>query len=112
MFRMRILQRNPPPCSLPLTPPSKRKSAGEQPAGCTSACLRIVLPVPTRVRGVPIRLGAIADVSVGRGPSEVRRIRSQRAAVVSANLSGRDLTGVSDEIRAELQRLRERIPPR
>jgi hydrophobic/amphiphilic exporter-1 (mainly G- bacteria), HAE1 family len=50
-------------------------------------------------------------VSVGRGPSEVRRIRSQRAAVVSANLSGRDLTTVSDEIRAQLQQLRAELPP-
>ena len=62
-------------------------------------------------RGVPIRLGSIAEVSVGRGPSEVRRIRSQRAAVVSANLSGRDLTTVSDEIRAQLQQLRAELPP-
>jgi len=60
--------------------------------------------------GTPIRLGSVADVVIGRGPSEVRRIRSQRAAVVSANLSGRDLTTVSDEIRAELQRLRSELP--
>jgi hydrophobic/amphiphilic exporter-1 (mainly G- bacteria), HAE1 family len=59
---------------------------------------------------VPIRLGSVADVVIARGPSEVRRIRSQRAAVVSANLSGRDLTSVSDEIRRELQLLRSEIP--
>ncbi len=59
---------------------------------------------------VPIRLGAVADVVVERGPSEVRRIRSQRAAVVSANLSGRDLNSVSEEIGAELQLLRSDIP--
>jgi HAE1 family hydrophobic/amphiphilic exporter-1 len=59
---------------------------------------------------VPIRLGSVADVVVARGPSEVRRIRSQRAAVVSANLSGRDLTSVSEEIRRELQHLRQEIP--
>ncbi|MDA2927092.1 efflux RND transporter permease subunit, partial [Acidobacteria bacterium AH-259-G07] len=61
-------------------------------------------------RGVPIRLAAIADVVVARGPSEIRRIRSQRAAVVSANLAGRDLSSVSREIRAELQQLRGKIP--
>lgn len=61
-------------------------------------------------RGVPIRLGAVAEVTVGRGPNEVRRIRSQRAAVVSANLSGSDLTSVSDAIRAELQALRGQLP--
>jgi HAE1 family hydrophobic/amphiphilic exporter-1 len=73
-------------------------------------------PVPapitaTQRRGIPIRLGSVADVLVARGPSEVRRIRSQRAAIVSANLSGRDLTTVSDEIRTELQRLRSQLPP-
>lgn len=62
-------------------------------------------------RGVPIRLASVADVSIDRGPSEVRRIRSQRAAVVSANLSGRDLTTVSSEIRAELQAIRTQLPP-
>ncbi len=59
---------------------------------------------------VPIRLGSVADVVVARGPSEIRRIRSQRAAVVSANLTGRDLTSVSEEIRGELQQLRREIP--
>ena len=82
----------------PATPPQAEVGANSRPA--TSSVPADRPPVPTGVRGVPIRLGAIADVSVGRGPSEVRRIRSQRAAVVSANLSGRDLTGVSDEIRA------------
>lgn len=69
-----------------------------------------VRPVTAQPRGIPIRLGSVADVSVGRGPHEVRRIRSQRAAVVSANLSGRDLTTVSDEIRLELDRLRNQLP--
>ena len=58
---------------------------------------------------VPIRLGAVADIVIDRGPSEVRRIRLQRAAVVSANLTGRDLNSVSKEIRAELQKLRGEI---
>jgi HAE1 family hydrophobic/amphiphilic exporter-1 len=58
----------------------------------------------------PIRLGQIAQVEVARGPSEVRRIRSQRAAVVSANLSGRDLNGVSAEIAEGLAALRPELP--
>jgi HAE1 family hydrophobic/amphiphilic exporter-1 len=62
-------------------------------------------------RGMPIRLGSVAELVIDRGPSEVRRIRSQRAAIVSANLSGRDLTTVSSEIQAELQRLRSQVPP-
>ncbi len=59
---------------------------------------------------VPIRLGAVAGVSIARGPAEIRRIRSQRAAIVSANLTGRDLRSVSEEIRRELQGLRDEIP--
>ncbi len=59
---------------------------------------------------IPIRLGSIADVVTARGPSEIRRIRSQRAAIVSANVSGRDLGSVSQEIRAELRQLRREIP--
>src|SRR5437773_850117 len=73
------------------------------------------LAAPARSAGpvagvVPIRLGSVADVVVACGPSEVRRIRSQRAAVVSATLSGRDLTSGSGEIRGELQNLRKEIP--
>ncbi|MDX1983453.1 MAG: efflux RND transporter permease subunit [Bryobacteraceae bacterium] len=65
----------------------------------------------SQARAVPMRLGAVADIVTERGPSEVRRIRSQRAAVVSANLSGRDLRSVTEEIQGELQRLRAEIPP-
>ena len=63
-----------------------------------------------QARTIPIRLGAVADVSVQRGPSEVRRIRSQRAALVSANLSGRALNSATEEIEAELQRIRASLP--
>ena len=59
---------------------------------------------------IPIRLEAVADVVIGQGPAEIRRIRSQRAAVVSANLMGRDLSGVSVEIGQALRELREDIP--
>ena len=61
-------------------------------------------------RTIPIRLGAVADIRVGRGPAEVRRIRSQRAAIVSANLTGRDLHSVAGEIRAQLAELRTEVP--
>lgn len=60
---------------------------------------------------VPIRLSTVAAVEVGRGPSEVRRIRSQRAAVVSGSLSGRDLGSVTDDIRNELSKLRPELSP-
>ncbi len=59
---------------------------------------------------VPIRLSSVADISTRRGPSEVRRIGSQRAAVVSANLSGMDLSRASQAIQAEIEDLRRRLP--
>ena len=61
-------------------------------------------------RTVPIRLNSVADIDIGRGPGEVRRISSQRAAVVSANLSGMDLSRASRAIQAELGDLRGRLP--
>jgi HAE1 family hydrophobic/amphiphilic exporter-1 len=48
--------------------------------------------------GQPVLLGATANVQVKRGPGEVRRISQQRAAVISANLAGRDLGSASKEI--------------
>ena len=59
---------------------------------------------------VPIRLNSVADIDIGRGPGEVRRIGSQRAAVVSANLSGLDLSRASRSIQAELEDLGGRLP--
>src|SRR5690606_34359201 len=43
-------------------------------------------------------------------PSEVRRIRSQRAALVSANLTGRALSSASADIRHELAMVRDELP--
>ena len=86
----------PPPPPQPITNPDQQQAFGTPPPPVAPTT-----PAASSSTGVPIRLGSIANVSVGRGPSEVRRIRSQRAAVVSANLSGRDLTTVSDEIRRE-----------
>ncbi|HYO81204.1 MAG TPA: efflux RND transporter permease subunit, partial [Bryobacteraceae bacterium] len=60
---------------------------------------------------VPIRLGSIANISIDRGPAEVRRVRSQRAAIVSANLTGRDLTSVSNDIRNQIRAISTQIPP-
>ena len=59
---------------------------------------------------VPIRLDQVADIKVGRGPAEIRRIRSQRAAVVEANLGGRDLSGTTSEIREALAEISSELP--
>jgi HAE1 family hydrophobic/amphiphilic exporter-1 len=46
----------------------------------------------------PLPLSAVADVKVNEGPSEIRRIDQQRSAVISANISGRDLGSVSNDL--------------
>ncbi len=47
---------------------------------------------------IPLSLDAVADIRVNEGPSEIRRIDQQRTAVITANVSGRDLGSVSQEI--------------
>lgn len=52
---------------------------------------------------VPIPLSAVADLAVNEGPSEIRRINQQRAAIISANVQDADLGTVSQDIVATLQ---------
>jgi HAE1 family hydrophobic/amphiphilic exporter-1 len=52
-----------------------------------------------------VPLAAVARVTVARGPSEIRRISQQRAAVVSGNLRGRDLASAATDIERSLQSL-------
>ncbi|HXI04363.1 MAG TPA: efflux RND transporter permease subunit, partial [Candidatus Saccharimonadales bacterium] len=52
--------------------------------------------------GVPIFLKSVAQVKETEGPTEIRRIKQQRAAIVSGNLSGRDMGAVASDIRAKL----------
>jgi len=59
--------------------------------------------IVTEVDGVPITLGTLAHMEVVTGPSEIHRLGSKRVAIVSANLSGRDLGSVTEDIRAKLQ---------
>ncbi|HEX9655051.1 MAG TPA: efflux RND transporter permease subunit, partial [bacterium] len=47
---------------------------------------------------VPIPLEAIAEIKVKEGPAEIRRVDQQRTAVISANISGRDLSSVTGDI--------------
>ena len=55
-----------------------------------------------RNQGRAVPLAAVASVAVARGPGEIRRIAQQRAAVVTANLVGRDLGSASKDIEAAL----------
>ena len=43
----------------------------------------------------PIPLGAVATLKETEGPSEIRRIDQQRAAVISANMEGFDIAGAT-----------------
>jgi hydrophobic/amphiphilic exporter-1 (mainly G- bacteria), HAE1 family len=47
---------------------------------------------------IPLPLEAVAEIKVNEGPSEIRRIDQQRVAVITANISGRDLSSVSEDI--------------
>ena len=52
--------------------------------------------------GRPILLATVADVEVARGLNQISRISQQRVAVVTANISGRDLGSVSEDVRSIL----------
>jgi hydrophobic/amphiphilic exporter-1 (mainly G- bacteria), HAE1 family len=52
-----------------------------------------------------VPLGAVASVSVARGPREIRRIAQQRAAVVGGNLESRDLGSAARDIEARFAAL-------
>ena len=51
---------------------------------------------------VPIRLGSVAGIRIAEGPSEIRRIDQQRAALVTANVEGLDLGSAAGAIRTAL----------
>ncbi|RMG94848.1 MAG: efflux RND transporter permease subunit [Deltaproteobacteria bacterium] len=58
----------------------------------------------------PVPLSAVAKVTVGRGPNEIRRISQQRVGVVTANLEGMALGSVASAIQAELDALADALP--
>lgn len=62
----------------------------------------LVVPGPG---GEPLRLVTVADVKLARGPAEIHRLQQQRAAVVSANLSGRNLGGAVSDVHSALRGL-------
>ncbi len=51
----------------------------------------------------PIRLGAVADLSMGEGPSEVRRVDGQRVALIQANVGQGSLGNAVETIRSLLR---------
>ena len=53
--------------------------------------------------GQKIPLAAVAKIDYGTGPNTINRENVSRLIVVSANVSGRDLGSVVDEIRAKVK---------
>ena len=51
---------------------------------------------PGSARSVP--LSAVAEIKVGRGPNEIRRIGQQRVGIVTANVEGVALGGVASQV--------------
>ena len=60
--------------------------------------------------GAPLKLSAVANVDLSRGPHEIHHIKSARAAILSANLTGRDLGSVSQEIQGMLREMAPELP--
>ncbi len=60
--------------------------------------------------GAAIPLRQVAGVEVVEGPSEIRRVRGQRAAVVTANTAGFDVGGALASIQGMLGSIEARFP--
>lgn len=60
------------------------------------SALRRLVVNPNSAR--PIPLEAVAEINVKEGPAEIRRVEQQRTAVITANISGRDLQSASEDI--------------
>jgi HAE1 family hydrophobic/amphiphilic exporter-1 len=58
----------------------------------------VVGMIVQRRDGVAIPLSAVASTELAIGPSEIRRVGQRRAVVISGNLQGRDLGGVTADI--------------
>ena len=54
--------------------------------------------------GRPVTLDAVADVTLARGPAEIRRAAQERVAVISTNIAFGDLGGAVAEARAIVAR--------
>jgi len=50
----------------------------------------------------PIPLSAVADLKIGEGPSEIRRVDGQRVALIQANIASGSLGGAVKQIRSSL----------
>ncbi len=53
----------------------------------------------------PVPLSAVAEVTLGRGPNEIRRIDQQRVGLVTANVEGAGLGSTVDQIKVQIDKL-------
>jgi Cu/Ag efflux pump CusA len=60
--------------------------------------------------GMRIPLSAIAEISSAKGPNSISRENVQRKMVVQANVSGRDLRGVYEDVKSRIEK-NLRLPP-
>jgi len=61
--------------------------------------------LPSKTSGTPVALSTIAQIHRSSGPVQIDRKYQQRVVDVFANVLGRDLGSVSDEIEAKLGNL-------
>ncbi|MBN8726321.1 MAG: efflux RND transporter permease subunit [Xanthomonadales bacterium] len=66
--------------------------------GATASKDAKVSDTPQSAGDVPIRLGSVAEVIAGEGPSEIHRISQERVAIVSSNLRHGDLASAVAEV--------------
>lgn len=59
---------------------------------------------------IPLKLSAVARVSLAQGPNEINHIKSSRAAIISANITGRDLGSVTRDIQQIIQAENASLP--
>ncbi len=60
--------------------------------------------------GTRIPLSAIAEITSAKGPNSISRENVQRKMVVQANVSGRDLRGVYEDVKSRIEK-NLRLPP-
>ncbi|KAF0154190.1 MAG: CzcA family heavy metal efflux pump [Syntrophaceae bacterium] len=60
----------------------------------------VLIDTPT---GVKIPLSAVARVTLAKGPNTITRENAQRKIVVQANVEGRDLRSVFDDVRSRIE---------
>ena len=60
----------------------------------------VLIDTPT---GVKIPLSAVARVTLAKGPNTITRENAQRKIVVQANVAGRDLRSVFDDVRSRIE---------